>query len=73
MTAKEIIVRLHVEEEVDDWGDGDVSYSYRLLNKFDLVSTDIDMKHWQGIGESWAQSDRYYEVIQNLVEVFDDV
>lgn len=70
MSKKEILVRLIVEEEVTDWGDGDVSTRYDLKD-FELVSTDIPDENLYGIGEDWAQSDRYYEVVQNLVGIFD--
>lgn len=70
MGKKEILVRLIVEENVEDWGDGDVSTIYDLKD-FELVSTDIPEENLYGIGENWAQSDRYYEVVQNLVGIFD--
>lgn len=71
MTKREIIVRLIVDEEIEDWGDGDVSKTY-TLEDFELVSTDIPQENLYGIGESWAQNDRYYETVQNLVGIFDD-
>lgn len=71
MSNKEIIVRLIVKERIEDWGDGDVSKTYELLD-FEPVSTDIPEDEWGSIGEHWAQSDRYYEVVQNLVGIFDD-
>lgn len=72
MTRKYIDVRLFVTEEIEDWGDGDVTATYRLENKFELLDTDIPEKYRYGIGESWAQSDHYYEVVQNLVAIFDE-
>jgi len=71
MTRKYIDVRLFVTEAIEDWGAGDVTANYRLEDKFELLETDIREKYHYGIGESWAQSDHYYEVIQNLVSVFD--
>lgn len=71
MSNKEIIVRLIVKENVEDWGDGDVSRTYDLEN-FELVSTDIPEEEWSGIGEQWAQDDGYYGVVQNLVGIFDE-
>lgn len=71
MSEKYIDVRLFVNEEIETWEDEEIR-SYKLLNRFEMVDTDIPADYWYGIGESWAQSDRYYEVIQNLVEVFDD-
>lgn len=71
MSNKEIIVRLIVTENVEDWGDGDVIRTYDL-DDFELVSTDIPEDEWSGIGERWAQDDDYYETVQNLVAIFDD-
>lgn len=71
MANKEIIVRLIVKERVENWGEGDVSKTYELLD-FEAISTDIPEEEWYGIGEQWAQSDQYYEVIQGLVGIFDD-
>lgn len=71
MSKKEIIVRVIVDEQVEDWGDGTTSTWYELEG-FEYVSTDIPAEHWDGIGEHWAQSDRYYETVQNLVGVFDE-
>lgn len=69
-TEKTITVRLFVDEEIEEW-DGEELRFYKLKNKFELVDTDIPHKYLDGIGESWAQSDHYYEVVQNLVGVFD--
>lgn len=71
MAEKEIVVRLFVDEEIEDW-EGEELRFYRLKDKFELVSTDIPEQYLDGIGERWAQSDHYYEVIQNLVGVFDE-
>lgn len=71
MSNKEIIVRLIVTENVEDWGGGDVSRTYDL-DDFELVSTDIPEEEWSGLGEQWAQDDGYYETVQNLVAIFDD-
>lgn len=70
MTKKEIIVRLIVDEQVEEWGDG-VETWYELED-FEFVSSDIPPGDLLGIGEDWAQSDRYYETVQNLVGIFDD-
>ena len=67
MTKKEIIVRIIVDEERDDWDDE--PYFFYNISGFELVSTDIPEERLDGIGESWAQSDRYYEKIQDLVRV----
>lgn len=65
MTEKTITVRLFVDEEIEEW-DGEELRFYKLKNKFELVDTDIAHKYLAGIAESWAQSDHYYEVIQNV-------
>lgn len=72
MRQREIIVRLIVDEEIEDWGDGDVTSFYELRD-FEFVSSDIPEENLPGIGEHWAQNDRYYETVQNLVGIFDDV
>lgn len=68
--SKEIVVRLFATESVDEDWDGSEYRTYRLENRFELVSTDIPEEDLSGVGESWAQSDHYYETIQNLVAVF---
>ncbi len=70
MTKKEIIVRVIVDEQVEDWGDG--TETWYELEGFEYVSSDIPAEHLYGIGEHWAQSDHYYEVVQNLVGIFDE-
>lgn len=67
MSKKEIIVRIIVDEEREDWED-ETYFSYDISG-FELVDTDIPEDRLDGIGESWAQSDRYYEKIQDLVGV----
>ena len=69
MSKKEIVVRIIVDEKQDDW-DEETYFSYDI-SSFELVSTDIPKERLYGIGESWAQSDRYYEKIQNLVGVLE--
>lgn len=68
-TEKTITVRLFVDEEIEEW-DGEELRFYKLKNKFELVDTDIPQQHLPGVAESWAQSDHYYEVIQNTLGCF---
>lgn len=65
-TQKELTVKLFVSVEEEEW-DGEVDRYYKLLNKFELVDTDIPEEDLYGIGESWCQSDAYYVTIQNLI------